>query len=52
MPHRTSSQREADDLKSLLAETMTLREDIATRSAAMLAEWAASGDAAVNLPII
>ena len=49
MSDRTSSKRDADDLKRLLAETTALREDIAKRSPALLAEWAASGEAAANL---
>ena len=49
MSNRTSSEREADDLQGLLAETTALRDDIATRGPALLAEWAVSGEAAANL---
>jgi len=49
MFHRTSSERESDDLQRLLAETTALREDIERRSPALLAGWAASGEAAGNL---
>ena len=49
MSNRTSPERDADDLQQLLADATALREDIATRSPALLAEWGASGDAAANL---
>jgi pyruvate kinase len=49
MSNRTSPERDADDLRQLLVDAVALREDIASRAPALLAEWGASGDAAANL---